>query len=93
VIFEFIDRKAKAFFEPGGSSDVILRLLQAFVYLPSLYESEGIPDFIGKVTTLLYKFLGVEKIVASRRAEQHSGSYAIGAVVGDQVEWIGRVAQ
>ena len=61
--------------------------------LPSLYQTEGIPNLITEGSSLLAEILLEENVVSCRSSKQHTHTYAIGSVLFDKAYGVGTVAE
>ena len=79
---------------PGYSSLVDGRTANHFVgHLPSLDQTEGVPDLVVEVAPLFTESLIEEDIVAGRCREHHAHAHTIGTILVNQLQGIGTVAQ
>ena len=62
-------------------------------YLPSLYQSEGVPYLVVEVSSLLTECLVEEDIVAGRCREHHAHAHAVGSESVDEFNGVRRVAE
>ena len=79
--------------EPLDGGGVHLALRERCVDLPAVDQTVGVPDFVAEVAALLAERLVEHHVVAGRRREQHRHAHAVGAVLCDEVQRVGRVAQ
>ncbi len=67
--------------------------LRLVLNLPTLYETESIPYLVAEIASLLAEFIVIHDIVSGRSGKHQTHTHAIGAILRDQVERIGRVAK
>ena len=79
--------------EPLATQAGSLGLSDGGIYIPTLHEAEGVPNLVVEVTALLAECIIEEDVVAGRSAEHHTHTHAIGTILGDEVERVGRVAE
>ena len=82
--------------EPGYG--LLVHKGQRGIYLPTghgppFHEAEGVPELVGEVAALLHELDVIEQVVAGGGREQHPGPHAIGSVLGNEVERVGRVTE
>ena len=63
--------------------------LFALGHLPAFHQTEGIPNLVVEVTTLLAERLVEEDVVAGRSGEHHAHAHAVGAEAVDEIERVG----
>ena len=78
--------------EPFHGNLVCLGLLD-IGGLPSLHETESIPNLVVEVTSLLAKTLVEEDVITCRSRQHHTHANAVGAVFVYQFYRVGRVAE
>ena len=61
--------------------------------LPTLYQTEGIPDLVTECGTLLAEVFLEENVVTGRSGQQHTHTYAICSVLLDKTNGVGAVAK
>ena len=79
--------------EPADCRGVAFALREAFVDRPAAYQTVSVPYFVAEVAALLAERIVEQQVVACGRAQQHGHAYAVGPVLRDQVERVGRVAE
>ena len=79
--------------EPFGGHAADFGLFESFVHAPALDEAEGVPDFVAEVAALLHELVVVHDVVAGGGGEHQAHADAVGAIVADEVEGVGRVAE
>ena len=68
-------------------------LCQRSINLPAVDKAVCVPNFITEVTPLLAESIVEHQVVTSRRAEHHRYTHTVCTILGNQVEWVRRVAQ
>src|SRR5439155_8386279 len=58
-----------------------------------LAEAAGVPEFVAEVAAQLDVLLVVEHVLAEWGAAHDAEPERVGAVVADEIEWVGRVAE
>ena len=79
--------------EPFARQAVVVALGERPVHRPAVDEPVGVPNLVAEIAALLAQRLVEHHVVAGRRRKQHRHAHTVGAVLRDQVERIGRVAQ
>ena len=75
-------------FKPGYSKFGSASLID-ICYLPSLHQTEGVPDLIVEVTSLLAECFVEENVVAGRCREHHTHTHAVSTKLLDEFDRIG----
>jgi len=93
ILFDLAERTVQHRVEPGYGEPVAVALRQRVVHLPAVYQPVSVPYLVAEVASLFAQRVVEQQVVAGRRAQQHRQPYAVGPVLFDQVERIGRIAE
>ena len=75
--------------EPLHGNGSCLRLCQLLIHRPALHQTEGIPDLIIEVSTLLTQRIVERNIITCGSGQHQAHTYTIGTILGDQLQRIG----
>ena len=93
VLVDLAQCAAQRLAEPFDRQPVVVVLRSLVVRRPAVHQPVGVPYLVAEVAALLAERFVEHHVVAGRRRNQHRHAHAVGAVFGDQVQRIGRVAQ
>ena len=93
VLVDFAQRAAQRLAEPLHGQAVVFVLRGLVVRRPAVHQAVGVPYLVAEIAALLAERFVEHHVVARRRGDEHRHAHAVGAVFGDQVERVGRVAQ
>ena len=79
--------------KPARSDAARLVLLGVCRHLPALHQSEGVPYLVVEVASLLAERLVEEDVVARGRTQHHAHAHAVGAILLDELDGVGRIAE
>ena len=63
------------------------------IHFPSFDQTEGIPDFVAEITSLLAELVVIHDVIAGRSGEHKTHAHTVGAILRDKVERVRRVAE
>ena len=92
MLVDFAKTLLESLLKPFNAS-CIGSAIEAWIDFPAFDQTEGIPDFVGKVSSLLYELVVVGEVISRRGREKHACTYAIGTILSDKLEGIWGVAQ
>ena len=93
IVGDLAQSDAECLAEPCDRQAVVLVLCGLAVRRPAVHQAVGVPYLVAEVASLLAERLVEHHVVACRRGDEHRHAHTVGAVFGDQVERVGRVAQ
>ena len=92
-VLDFGDGSRESSAEPLNGEARVLWLLHVVAHLPSLHQTETVPDLVVEVSSLLAQSVVEEDVVTGRGAEHHTHAHTVGTVFVDKHQRVGAVSE